>query len=141
MKPKRIIIDTGPLVAFLNKSDKYHKWSITQFSQRTPPFFTCESVISEACFLLRHVNNGPMNVFKLLERELIQISFNLESQQSVIATLMGKYKDIPMSLADANLVRMSEQIANSVVCTLDSEFRIYRKQIRKVIPLIIPENI
>ena len=59
MRPKRVIIDTGPIVAFLNKSDKYHEWAIIQFSQLIPPFFTCESVISEACFLLRHTENGP----------------------------------------------------------------------------------
>ncbi len=72
MKPKKVIIDTGPLVAFLNKSDKYHDWALTHFSQLNPPFFTCESVISEVCFLLKHTDNGPQNVFKFLERELRQ---------------------------------------------------------------------
>ena len=117
MKRRRIIIDTGPLVAFLNKYDKYHDWSVTQFSQLNPPFYTCESVISEVCFLLRHINNGPQNVFKLLERELVQIPFKLESEISIITSLMNKYKNIPMSLADASLVRMSEQITDSVICT------------------------
>jgi predicted nucleic acid-binding protein len=140
MKPKRVIIDTGPLVAFLNKSDKYHDWALTQFSQLNPPFFTCESVISEVCFLLRHTENGPQNVFKLLERELIQIPFKLEAEISTIINLMNKYKNIPMSLADACLVRMCEQIADSTICTLDSDFKIYRKEKRKVIPVIIPEN-
>ena len=140
MKPKRIIIDTGPLVAFLNKSDKYHNWALTQFSQLNPPFFTCESVISEVCFLLRNTANGPQNVFKLLERELIQIPFKLEVEISTIKTLINKYRNIPMSLADACLVRMCEQIADSTICTLDSDFNIYRKDKRKVIPVIMPEN-
>ena len=75
MKPNRIILDTGPLVAFLNKSDSFHEWAVMQFAQLTPPFFTNESVISEACFLLRNTENGSENIFKLLERDLIQIPF------------------------------------------------------------------
>ena len=139
MKAKRVIIDTGPIVAFLNKTDKYHDWAIAQFSQLNPPFLTCESVISEVCFLLRHTENGVQNSFKLLERELIQIPFKLEAEISIIISLMTKYKNIPMSLADACLVRMSEQIADSIICTLDSDFKIYRKEKRKVIPVIIPD--
>ena len=141
MKKKRIILDTGPIVAFLNKSDYFNEWTITQFSQLTPPFFTCESVISEVCFLLRHTENGPQNAFKLLERELIKISFNLESEVTSVFSLLKKYKDVPMSLADACLVRMSEQISDSIIFTLDSDFKIYRKDKRKVIPVMIPNKI
>ena len=141
MKPQKVIIDTGPIVAFLNKSDRYHDWAIVQFSQLTPPFFTCESVISECCFLLRNFKNGPGSVFKLLERDLIEIRFSLETERAIISKLVQKYKNIPMSLADASLVRMSEQIAGSSICTLDGDFRIFRQAQRKVIPLIIPDTI
>jgi len=141
MKPKRIIIDTGPIVAFLNKSDQYHEWALIQFSQLIPPFYTCESVISEACFILRNINNGPTQVFKLLERELIQLPFKLEAEIDFISKLINKYNNIPMSLADACLVRMSEQISKSAICTLDGDFKIYRKAKRKIIPLITPDNL
>ncbi len=141
MRQNRIIIDTGPLVAYLNKSDYFHEWAVMQFAQLNPPFFTCESVISEVCFLLRNTANGPRNTFKLLERELIKIPFNLEDEINTISNLMAKYNNIPMSLADACLVRMSEQISDSVICTLDEDFGIYRKDQRKVIPVIIPKNI
>ncbi len=140
MRAKRVIIDTGPIVAFLNKTDKYHNWAITQFSQLNPPFLTCESVFSEVCFLLRHTDSGVQNAVKLLERELIQIPFKLETEIGIIISLLTKYKNIPISLADACLVRMSEQIADSTICTLDSDFKIYRKEKRKVIPVIMPEN-
>jgi len=139
MKPKKIILDTGPLVAFLNKSDNYHDWALTQFSGLNPPFLTCEAIISEVCFLLRNTENGTKNVFKLFDRELIQISFKLESEISTIMNLMNKYSNIPMSLADACLVRMSEQISGSTICTMDNDFRVYRKEKRKVIPIIMPE--
>lgn len=141
MKPNRIILDTGPLVAFLTKSDFFHEWAVMQFAQLTPPFFTNESVISEACFLLRNTENGAQKIFKLLERDLIQIPFRLEPEIITVLKLLTKYKNIPMSLADACLVRMSEQISGSVICTLDGDFNIYRKDKRKIIPIIIPKNI
>ncbi|MGD8782111.1 MAG: PIN domain-containing protein [Ignavibacteria bacterium] len=140
MKSKKVILDTGPLVAFLNKSDYFHEWAVMQFAQLTPPFFTCEAVISEVCFLLRHTENGAQNTFKLLERELIQIPFHLESETVSILSLLTKYSDVSMSLADACLVRMSEQISGSLICTLDGDFKIYRKDKRKVIPVIIPKS-
>jgi len=78
---------------------------------------------------------------KLIERELIQMPLKLKDEISLVESLLDKYKNIPMSLADACLVRMSEQIADSTICTLDSDFKIYRKDKRKVIPLIIPDTL
>lgn len=139
MRSKKIIIDTGPIVAFVNKNDFFHNWTKNQFSQLNPPFFTCESVISEVCFLLRHTETGVISVLQMLERGLIQIPFKLESELNAITHLVKKYRNIPMSLADACLVRMSEQFSDSLICTLDSDFKIYRKNSRKVIPVIMPE--
>lgn len=139
MKSKRVIVDTGPLVAFLNKSDQFHNWTIAQFSQLTPPFVTCEPVISEVCFLLRNTAKGTEHVFQLMERGLVQIPFNLESEMTPVLSLMKKNSNIPMSLADACLVRMSEQISDSAICTLDSDFKIFRRDKRKVIPVIMPD--
>lgn len=141
MTGKKVIIDTGPLVAFLNKSDTYHEWTIQQFDLLSPPFFTCEAVISETCFLLRKKPIGQQNLFKLIERGLIRISFDLQSELNHISKLMKQYENIPMSFADSCLVRMSEQIEQSIICTLDSDFKIYRQKRKKLIQLIIPENI
>ncbi len=101
----------------------------------------CEAVISESCFLLKHYENGIDNVLKLIERNLLAMPFRLEDELSSIKILLGKYANIPMSLADGCLVRMAEQNADSVICTLDSDFKIYRKDRRKVIPTIIPADI
>ncbi|MBC8382748.1 MAG: PIN domain-containing protein [Candidatus Cloacimonetes bacterium] len=141
MKQKRVILDTGPIVAFLNKNDTYHDWAKTQFSLLTPPLITCESVISEACYLLKNFTDGASNVLELVERELVLLPFDLQSEIVSIKKLLEKYKNIPMSLADACLVRLSEQISDSVICTLDTDFKIYRKNMRNIIPLIFPENI
>jgi hypothetical protein len=72
------------------------------------------------------------------ERNLLQIPFNIETEINALKTLLKKYTDIPMSIADACLDRISEQISESVIFTIDSDFRIYRKDRRKIIPVIMP---
>ena len=134
----QIIIDTGPLVAFLNKRDNYHSWADFQLGFVSNQLVTCEAVITETCFLLRNIPKGQETVFELLKRGLIKIDFNIESEVETISKLMKKYKDVPISLADACLIKMSEQIKNSIVITLDSDFRLYRKNRVNVIPTIMP---
>ena len=141
MMHQKILLDTGPLVAFLNRKDRYHKWAIAQFGSMSTPLLTCEAVVSESCFLMRNCENGTKHVMSLLERELITIPFHLEDELRDIKKSLDKYKDIPMSLADGCLVRMAEQIADSVIFTLDRDFKIYRKSRRSVIPIIIPDDI
>ncbi|OGL46527.1 MAG: pilus assembly protein [Candidatus Schekmanbacteria bacterium RBG_13_48_7] len=140
MRFLKVIVDTGPIVAYLNKNDKYHEWTVAQFAQTEPPLFTCESVLSEACFLVRHFQDGAANILKLLERRLLNVRFNFDDEISATKDLLNKYKNIPISLADACLVRMSEQINGSVIFTLDSEFKIYRKNKRNIIPTIMPSD-
>ena len=76
----------------------------------------------------------------LIETEVIQISFCLKTEIEQIKTLLLSYRSVPMSLADGCLVRMTELFPNSSVLTLDSDFRIYRKNKNQIISLIIPEN-
>ncbi|CAN5574240.1 hypothetical protein BH20ACI4_BH20ACI4_27870 [soil metagenome] len=136
-----IIIDTGVLVALLDKREQFHKWATEQAQNLNPPFYTCEAVISETCFLLRSFHKGINAILSMIEDEILQIDFSLSNEISKIKTSMNKYENVPMSLADSCLVGMSELIDNSVVFTIDSDFLIYRKHGKKVIPLIFPENI
>ena len=134
----RVILDTGPLVALVDRRDKDHEWTVAQWSDIAPPLLTCESVISEACFLLEQTPTGAAPVFEMLVRKAIALPFQLEDHLKEVRALCEKYSDIPMSVADACLVRMAEQSAQSVVLTLDRDFKIYRKHGRQVIPLIVP---
>lgn len=136
-----IIIDTGVLVALLDKREQFHKWATEQAQKLNPPFFTCEAVISETCFLLRSFHKGIDAVLSMIEDEILQIDFSLSGEISIIKSSMNKYENVPMSLADSCLVRMSELIDNSVVFTIDSDFLIYRKKGKKVIPLIFPDGV
>lgn len=133
-----IIADTGPLVAYLDRSDKDHAWAKDSFMQITRPLLTCEAVIAEALFLLRRGGIDPDSLLNLIHRGLLVPCFRLSDEITTIQQLMKTYRNIPMSLADACIVRMAELHDNSKVMTLDSDFVVYRKSRRKVIPLLIP---
>ena len=106
------ILDTGPLVAFLNQRDRYHEWAKARMAEMRPPLHTCEAVLSEACFLLRNLSGGTDAIMALVERRLVTISFHLESEHARVRRLLRRYGDRPrpMSLADACLVRMAELV-------------------------------
>jgi uncharacterized protein len=138
---RRVLLDTGPLVAFLNRRDQYHSWSVDQWSRITPPLLTCEAALAEACFLVQQLPGGSHAVVDLVHRGVLTVPFRLAEETVAVSKLLDRYADVPMSLADACLVRMAEQHAESMVLTLDSDFKLYRKNRRQVIPTLMPENI
>jgi len=135
-----VLLDTGPLVAFLNRADRFHEWAKAQWERIRPPMLTCEAVLAEACFLIRKLPGGSQAIIELLNRGVIQIPFKLEEEAVSVGKLLGRYADVPMSLADACLVRMAERHANSYVLTLDWDFRIYRMHRRHIIPITTPHK-
>src|ERR1041385_643022 len=132
---RRLVVDTGPLVALLNGRDRFHRWVRHVLDTVEPPIETCEAVVSEACFLLRTGGRSDA-VLALLAKGVLKISFQLRTEADAVRNLMLKFRDVPMSLADACLVRMSELEPNSVVLTLDGDFRVYRRNRRQVVPVI-----
>lgn len=74
----------------------------------------------------------------LLHRQMLRVSFSFAEQQDAVLALMGKYADVPMSLADACLVRMSELMPSPIVLTTDAHFRIYRRNGRQTVPCVLP---
>ena len=135
---RHVLLDTGPLVAFLDRRDEHHEWAVSQWSDIQPPLLTCESVISEACFLLRSLAGGGEGVLELMLRGVVAIEFRLGDDLKPVAKLLSKYANVPMSVADASLVRMAERLPESPVLTVDTDFRLYRKHGRQVIPTILP---
>lgn len=134
----RFGIDTGPLVAFLNARDSFHRWAMETLDTIEPPLHTCESVVSEACFLVRHFKGGPDAVLSLISRGIRVLDFHLDSEHVAVKKLMTKYANVPMSLADACLVRMTEIDHDLTVITLDDDFRAYRRHGRQAVPVIMP---
>lgn len=137
--PHQAIVDTGVLVALIDRRDRYHAWVTEHLTQIVPPLLTCEAVISETWFLLQRVKNGRETLLKLLDRRQVVVQFDLDSELATVVALMTRYQSVPISLADAELVRMAEIYANSSVFTLDSDFQIYRKNRDRPIPLLFPQ--
>ena len=133
-----VILDAGPLVAFLNRRDRHHAWAKNAFQGVPPGVRTCEAVVSEACFRLRAVEGASDAVFGVIDQGLIRVSFHLDQEALAVRKLMKKYADVPMSFADACLVRKAELDARATVLTVDSDFRLYRKLGRSVIPVLMP---
>ena len=133
-----VFLDTGPLVSFLSGEQEHSDWVLEQWKRLRPPMLTCEPVLTETTFLLKRVGADPDAVFELLERGIIRVALGVEDQLSDLRPLMKRYRDRPMSLADACLVRLSELHPRGKVFTLDSDFLIYRRHGNKVIPVLMP---
>jgi len=135
---QQVIVDTGVLVAIINKNDHYHHWAIQQFADIQPPLLTCEAVISEACFLLRHYQSSVL-LLQWLEKGVLSLPFCLQDEIQSLNVLLKKYSNVPMSLADGCLVRLAENYPQSAILTLDNDFKVYRKNGNQLISLIFPE--
>lgn len=131
-----LLLDTGPLVALLNPAEPRHAWSREALRVRAR-VVTCQSVLSEAFFLLRKSAAATTALREMLAEGTLELE-GLAAEARAVVKLMEKYRSVPMSFADACLVRLSETLPGAVVATLDSEFRVYRRHGRQVIPLLAP---
>lgn len=134
----RTIVDAGPLVALLVKSDTHHAWARENIARVARPMLTCESVLSETCFLLARSGLSTRGVFELSARGVIEVRFALSEEIGVVTQFMARYEDARISLADACLVRMSELHPRCQVMTVDRDFLVYRRDRRRAIPLLAP---
>jgi len=133
------LLDTGPLVSFLSERDVHAAWVREQWKRLCPPLLTCEPVLTEAAFLLKRAGADTEALFTLLERNVIRVALRIEEEMADLRTLMRRYRDRPMSLADACMVRLSERFHKFPVFTLDHDFRFYRRHGNKVIPVLLPD--
>ena len=140
MPNKGWLADSGPLVAYLDPDEQNHGWVCEQMSQSDGPLISCEAVLTEAFFLLRHYAPQVTALEKMLLDGMIECSFSLQKELRPVIGLQRRYREIPMSLADACIVRLSELYPVLPVLTLDSDFRIYRRNKRDLIPCLMPPN-
>ena len=134
---RNVLVDAGFLVALLALQDSQHGWAKEQAPQYPLPWYTAEAVVSEAFYLLG--TQGMPSLAKLLSRGSLLLNFVLADQREPVLRLMQKYSDVPMSLADACLVRMTEILPDPILLTVDQDFRIYRRHGRQTIPCATPE--
>jgi predicted nucleic acid-binding protein len=130
----KAIADTGFLVAFANRRDRHFAWAYSLAQQIHEPLLTCEAVLAETAF---HLNDTAL-VLAMLDKGLVRLAFDLESHRVELTKLSQRYADRQPDLADLCLIRMSEIHQEYPVITVDGDFRIYRRNRRETIPVIMP---
>lgn len=126
------------MVALLSRRDGNHRWAAAQSARFAPPWRTCDAVLSEAFHLVGTAGRRPLGA--LLRRRVVVLAFDLGDELERVVGLMEKYADVPMSLADACLVRMTEALADPVLLTTDTDFRVYRRHSRQTVPCVLPDQ-
>ena len=139
MRPT-ILIDTGPIVAALDRRDAHHAWAAEQFKTFPAPLLTCEAVLMEAAYLVQRAGSHPERVLDLITTGALTVSFDMEAEAEALKHLLRRYHDVPMDLADAALVRVAERESIRRIFTTDGrDFQVYRpKKIRSF--SLIPEE-
>lgn len=138
--PRGAIVDTGPLVAYLDRAERHHRWTVEQVRVLDAPLLVCEPVLTEAMFLLSRQPKAQDALFGLIAKGALRIAFQIGEHVGQLRALHRKYRDRPISLADACIVRMAEVFERHQVFTLDSDFSVYRKNGREPLDLIFPSR-
>ena len=129
------ILDAGPLIAALNSRDEHHRWACEILERLGPPFYSCPEAMAEAAAM----TGQPAAIVEMIQSEEIILAFDLSEQTASVLSLLKKYRDRDMDLADACIVRMAELMRECRVITLDrADFAVYRRNGRDLIPVIVP---
>ena len=131
------LADTGFLVAFVSRNDRHHEWAVSLAEEQAEPFLTCESVLSETAFHL----GSSSKALALVNQGLVSVAFDCNEHLPQLESLAKRYADRKPDLADLCLIRMSELHLKHSVITVDSDFRIYRRNKRDTIPVICPPDL
>jgi predicted nucleic acid-binding protein len=137
---KRILVDTGPLVAILSPEDEYHDACVNALQDMPGPLLSCWPVITEAAWLLRKSPRAVQRLLQSIDGRFLELLPLAGAEAGDIAALMKRYEDIHPQLADAALVYLAGREKIGTIFTLDRrDFNIYRSGRRSTIR-IVPET-
>jgi predicted nucleic acid-binding protein len=134
---KPVLLDTGVIVALLDRSERHHKSSVDALEAVAGPLVTCEAVIAESCYLLRSLQGASEAILENVGAGIFQIPFQLSRSASQIQRVLRKYKDREVDLADACLIHLATEFHAGEILTLDHDFEIYRWSGNKPFHLLI----
>lgn len=130
-------MDAGPLVAWLCPRDEHHAWAVNTLAPLPAGGLVCEAVLAEACHLVARDGVEPDRVLEFVERGALALA-PLVGEIPSLRQLMSRYRDVGMDFGDACVVRLAELHPDGQVCTTDTDFRVYRRLGKEVIPLLAP---
>ena len=134
---KATLLDTGVTVALLDQDEQHHLQCVEVISDIIGPLVTCEAAVAEACYLLRRTLGAPEAVIRNIANGVFQIPVRLVDRAAPVETLLKKYRDVPMDLADACLVDLADQMDSGQILTLDRDFELYRWRSRRKFELLV----
>ena len=129
------IADTGFLVALANRNDFHHDWALNLANQVSSPLLTCDAVLAETAF---HLQNAAL-ALEFVGQGLVTPVLDILDHMPRLLQIARRFSDQNPDLADVCLIRLSELYPQHPVITTDSrDFRVYRRNQRETIPLIVP---
>jgi len=123
---KSVLLDTGVIVALLDRSERFHQASVEAIADLGLPLITCEAVIAESCYLLRRMKGAAEAVLENVAAGIFQVPLQLPQSAKQIQRLLHKYRDRDIDLADACLIHLANEFGTGAILTLDRDFYIYR---------------
>jgi predicted nucleic acid-binding protein len=123
---KPALLDTGFVVALLDRSERYHERCVSLLAALERPLVTCEAVIAESCYLLRQISGAPEAVLENVAGGVFLVPFQLSQAATAVKSIMRKYDDLPIDFADACLIHLAEHLETGDILTLDRDFEFYR---------------
>lgn len=124
---RAVLVDAGPLVALLDRSDNHHQAIVSAIEEIRDPLVSVWPAIVEAMYLLSFSWRAQEALWEIIETGVVQILVLDQSDASAMKKLMEKYRDLPMDMADAALVHAADRESIRRVLTLDQrDFGVYR---------------
>lgn len=136
MKP--VLLDTGVIVALLDRSERHHRQCISVVQELERPLATCEAVIAESCYLLRRLSGAAETILENVERGIFHVPFQLVSSAPQVRAALRKYRDVSADFADACLIHLASQLDTGDILTLDRDFESYRWNRTRPFRLLVP---
>lgn len=124
MKP--VLLDTGVIVALLDRSERFHAACSEEVQNLEAPMATCEAVIAESCYLLRNLQGASEAILDNVIAGIFQVPFQLSRESAEVKQILRRYRDRKIDFADACLIHMADTFGTADVLTLDKDFTIYR---------------
>jgi predicted nucleic acid-binding protein len=123
---KAVLLDTGVIVALLDRSERFHERCREVVGSISVPLVTCEAVIAESCYLLRSLPGAAEAVVQNVVTGTFQVPFRLSSSATGARRILHKYRDRRIDFADACLICLAAELGTGEILTLDRDFEVYR---------------
>ena len=124
MRP--VLLDTGVIVALLDRSERHHRACVDALEEVAGPLVTCEAVIAESFYLVRNLPGAAEAIIQNVKTGTFRIPFQLQTAAASLQRIFRKYRDRQVGLADACLIQLASDLRTGDILTLDGDFEVYR---------------